>query len=98
MNSKGEKIDSHVEGLHSMNQGGHKMNASKTPAGKRFKSTPAGGQYPPGGAVHDRGLSGAVEHLYDEHPIDWNDLGPHHKDSTHERHESHPYGGKSAIR
>lgn len=36
--------------------------------------------------LKDHGLAGAVKILHEQHPQKWNDLGPHHSTSDHDRH------------
>ena len=65
------------------------------PAGKSYRTTPAGDQFKPGDAVDGSTLGGAVDELYHQHPINWNNLGPHHETRQNEIHEPHPYEGLS---
>jgi hypothetical protein len=61
------------------------------------KVTPAGHNIPPGGAAGSHSLSEAVADLHKQHPIKWNDLGPHHGGTTHIRHQpvsSNVYKGR----
>ncbi len=41
-----------------------------------------------GDTVRNRGLGGAMDVLKKEHPIKYDDLGPHHGGGSHLRHET----------
>lgn len=86
---KAGKISTHVKESHSMTNGN-----GKASAGSARKTTPAGRNFAPGGAVDGTSTQGAVSELYRQHPHNWNDLGPFHGGSENVVHEPHPYDGK----
>lgn len=95
MNGKAGVIREHVAAKHSMGgDGSMKMNGGKTPAGASRKTSPAGRNFAPGGAVDGTSTQGAVSELYRQHPHNWNDLGPFHGGTENVVHEPHPYDGK----